>query len=85
MNKHSLPLLLLLTCAGTLGGCYAEGNSEFLAKGETKLFLSLSACEEEATAVYSTGGSVYSGFECRGKFLMFTTETRSYGSGKRIR
>lgn len=71
--------------ASALAGCYADGNSEFLAKGETKWFLTISACEREATATYTSGGVVYSGFECRSRFAGFIVETRAYENGRRVR
>ena len=81
MRRHALIAALALG----ISSCYAEGNSEFLSAGETRYFLTLSACEEEATSTYLDGGAVYSGFECRRKLGAFLVETRSYYNGKRTR
>ena len=66
-------------------GCYAEGNSEFLWTGDQKYFPTLGACEREATSTYQKGGRVFSGFECRRRFLWFLLDTKKYYDGKRIR
>ena len=44
-------------------GCTAEGHSQFLGKGETRYFLTMSACEKEALSEYEGGGRKYSGYE----------------------
>jgi hypothetical protein len=80
---RSATLAVLL--ASVLSGCYADGNSRYLAAGETRLFLTMAACEKEATATYTSGGPVYSGFQCRSRFVGFLVETRDYEEGKRIR
>ena len=77
--------VLAAMLASVLAGCYADGNSQLLAKGERKWFLTMSACEREAMATYTSGGGVYSGFECRSRFAGFILETRAYENGKRIR
>lgn len=77
--------LLAAVLVPGLTGCYADGNSQFLARGETRWFLTMSACEREATAVYTSDGPVYSGFECRRRFAGFIIETRTYENGKRVR
>ena len=75
--------LLSITAVALLAtACYAEGNSEFLTSGETRYFLTMGACEEEATSTYQEAGSVYSGFECRKKLAWFLVETRRYYNGK---
>ncbi len=66
------------------GGCYTEGNSHFLASGKTEYFLTMDRCSEEAQARYSDGQSKYSGYECRGKFLIFTLEKRDFFNGRII-
>ena len=77
--------LALISASALFLGCYAEGNSEFLAASDKKHFLTIGACEREATSAYREGGSAYSGFECRRKLLWFLVETRKYYDGKRIR
>jgi hypothetical protein len=60
-------------------GCTAEGNSQFLNKGETKYFLTMSACEEEALKENKDGGRKYSGFECRKMlFGIFQLDSKTY-------
>ena len=60
-------------------GCSAEGNSQLLGNGETKYFLTMSACEKEALSEYDGGGEKYSGFECRKMFIgMFQLETKTF-------
>lgn len=63
-------------------GCWTEGNSHFIGRGETKRFLTMSRCVQEATSRYPDGNPRYSGYECRGKSLFFTTEKRDYASGR---
>lgn len=70
--------------AALLSGCYAEGRSHFLASGDTEYFLTMGRCEQEAKAKYADGQPKYSGYECRGKFLWFTTEKRDYYEGKLV-
>lgn len=78
-------IALAATMASALVGCYADGNSQFLAKGKTKWFLTMSACQREATATYTSGGVIYSGFECHSRFAGFIVETRAYENGRRVR
>ena len=60
-------------------GCTAEGNSQFLEKGETKYFLYMSSCEEEALSEHESGGRKYSGFECRKMlFGIFQLESKTF-------
>lgn len=75
-------LLAYILVLAMLSGCYAEGNSHFLASGETEYFLTMSRCEQEAKAKYEDSQPKYSGYECRGKFLWFTTQKRGYYDGK---
>ena len=53
----------------TTAGCTAEGNSQFIGKGETRFFLTMKACEKEATSEHEGGGKKYSGYECRKMLL----------------
>ena len=80
IRRSAVPLLL----AGLLSGCYAEGNSHFLSSGAREYFLTLSRCEEEAKAAYTSGQAKYSGYECRSKLLWFTTQKRDYHEGKLV-
>lgn len=66
------------------GGCYSQGNSHFLSLGENEYFLTMGHCEKEAMARRSDGSAKYSGYECRKKFLWFTTEKRDFQEGKLI-
>ena len=59
-----------------------EGQSYFLADGETQYFLSMSRCQREASSMFSEGGYRYSGYRCRRKFLWFTLEAQEFYSGK---
>lgn len=65
-----------------LAGCYAEGNSHFLASGEAEYFLTMERCAEEAKTKHSDDSPKYSGYECRGKVLWFTTGRRDFYEGK---
>jgi hypothetical protein len=78
-------VLLAVVLGTVLGGCYADGNAQFLAEGPTRWYLTLAACEREATARYASGGPVYGGFECRRRVAGFIVETRTYYDGARIR
>jgi hypothetical protein len=78
-------LLLAVALGGVLAGCYADGTPHFLGEGETRWYLTMAGCEREATARYTSGGPVYSGFECRSRFVGFIVETRGYEDGARIR
>ena len=81
-----MKIFLLLVGCGTifffLFGCYTEGNSHFLASGNTEYFLTMKRCEDEAKTKYSDGSAKYSGYECRQKFLWFTLKKRDYYEGK---
>ena len=70
-----IAFIALLVCAG----CTAEGNSEYLGKGETRYFLTMSSCEKEALSEHEGGGKKYAGYECR-KMLMglFQLESKTY-------
>lgn len=72
----------LLVISLLAASCWTEGNSYFLADGETERFLTMNRCEREATAKHPEGTSKYSGYECRGKFLGLTTTKRDYYNGK---
>jgi len=85
MRLRFLPRLFVIFAPLALSGCYADGNSEFLSKGEVKRFLTMSACEKEAKARYHSGGPVYGGFECRYRVAGFILETRGYENGERVR
>lgn len=78
------PLFACILSAALLNGCYSEGNSRSLASGEPEFFLTMSRCEKEAIAKHANGLPKYSGYECRGKFLWFTTEIRNYYEGKLV-
>ena len=65
-----------------LVGCYAEGNSHFLASGDTEYFLTMKRCEEEAKTKYSDGSLKYSGYDCQRKVLWLTIEKRDDYEGK---
>ena len=68
---------LIIVC--TVQGCTAEGNSQFIGKGQNIYFLTMSACEKEALSEYQAGGKKYSGFECRKMFLgLFQLESKDY-------
>lgn len=72
-------ILIVLFIIVIASGCTAEGNSQFLSKGETKYFLSMSTCEKEALSQHSDGGRKYSGFECRKMlFGIFLLESKTY-------
>lgn len=77
MKSHVVVVL-----AALLSGCYAEGNSFFLATGETETFLTMGHCESEAQAKHEDGSARYSGYECRYKFLGFTLRKKRYSNGK---
>ena len=72
--------ITIIACIAILiSGCTAEGNSEFLSKGETKYFLTMKTCEDEALSEYESGGKKYSGFECRKMlFGVFQLESKTY-------
>lgn len=72
----------IVAVSALMSGCYAQGNSHFLSSGEIENFLTMGRCEDEAKAKYIDGSSKYSGYECRGKFLWFTTTKRSFYDGK---
>jgi hypothetical protein len=78
------PPLTLLLFTLLLTACYAEGNSYYLSSGETEYFLTMNRCEKEAIAKYTNGEPMYSGYECRFKFLWFTTQKSQYYAGKLI-
>jgi len=70
---------ILLVAAAFVSACTAEGNSQFLSKGETTYFLSMSGCETEALSEHEGGGRRYSGYECRKMFLgIFQLESKTY-------
>ena len=71
----------LLFVLPLIAGCYAEGESRFISSGETRQYISLGACEAEATATFSGGGPVYSGFECRSMFLWMVRTVTRYTEG----
>lgn len=71
--------IVILFLSSLISSCTAEGNSIFLTKGETKYFLTMSACEKEAIATFEDGARKYNAFECRKMFLgIFQLESRSY-------
>jgi len=71
--------LFALIASLVVGGCSAEGNSFFLGRGETRHFLTMKSCEEEALSEYLGGGKKYSGYECRKMFLgIFLLESKTY-------
>lgn len=77
-RKSFLNCLLLFVLIVFLG-CSAAGNSQFLAKGKTVHFLTMSACEKEALSEYEGGGRKYSGYECRKMLLgLFQLESKTY-------
>lgn len=70
---------ITISIAILISGCTAEGNSQFLAKGETKYFLAMKDCEKEALSHYDDGGRKYTGFECRKMLLgIFQLESKTY-------
>ena len=74
-----MAVTVLLIVSVVISACTAEGNSQFIGKGETRYFLSMSACEREAVSEYEGGGRKYSGFECRQMFLgLFQLESKTY-------
>ena len=73
---------VVVVLAALLSGYYAEGNSFFLATGETETFLTMGRCEREAQSKHEDGGVRYSGYECRYKLLLFTLEKKRYSNGK---
>ncbi len=67
-----------------LSGCYAEGESVFITRGETHRYASMKACDEVATARYPGGGPVYSGFECRSIVFGTVSTVVRYHEGSKI-
>jgi len=65
MKSHVMVVLAVL-----VSGCYAEGNSFFLATGETETFLTMDRCEREAQSKHQDGRARYSGYECRYKLRL---------------
>lgn len=66
-----------------LSGCYAEGESVFIGRGDTRRYASMEVCDEVATSRYPGGGPVYSGFECRSvRFGKVRTVVRYHEGGK---
>jgi hypothetical protein len=64
-----------------LVGCTAEGNSQYLGKGETQYYLNMRTCEKEAQSEYTSGGRKYSGYECRKMlFGIFQLESKTFDS-----
>jgi len=79
----SIPrILATVLIIGLLSGCYAEGNSHFLASSEIEKFASLGACEAKASSRHTDGTPRYSGYICRSKILGLTLEERRYSDGK---
>lgn len=74
--------LSLLAGFMATSGCYAEGNSHFLADGETERFLTIRRCEAAATSAYQDGSPRYSGYICKEKLFLFTLQERRFESGK---
>ena len=74
---------VVLAAAVVLSGCYAEGESFLIARGETQRYASMRACEAVAMARYPDGGPVYSGFECRSMILGSVRSTVRYHNGVR--
>ncbi len=71
--------LFVLLVLFNSGGCTAEGNSQFIGKGETRFFLTMKACENEAMSEYEGGGKKYSGYECRKMFLgIYQLDSKTY-------
>ena len=67
-----------------LSGCYAEGESVFIGRGETRRYSSMDVCDEVATARYPDGGPVYSGFECRSMMFGKIRAVVRYHEGNKI-
>lgn len=82
MKIIKIRIVIITLILISLSSCYTEGNSFFLGKGEVEYFLSMKACEKEATAKWTDGKSKYSGYECRSKFLIFTLEKKEFYEGK---
>ena len=69
----------LLLATLSISGCWAEGNSYFLSKGDSETFISMRVCEKEAKSGH------YSGYECRAIVLgMRYGETQRYYEGKLV-
>ena len=81
MNRKLIPILAAL---GLLAGCYAEGNSSYVADGQTRRFTSLAACEDEATASYGRGQPIYVNYECRAIRFGMIADVRRYSGGRRV-
>jgi hypothetical protein len=72
-------IIVTFVIALLFAGCTAEGNSQFLTKGETHYFLTMSAREKEALSEYGSGGKKYGGYECRKMLLgIFQLESKTY-------
>lgn len=74
-----LKTIAIFPAALLLAACTAEGNSQYLSKGETRYFITMSACKEEALSEYESGGRKYAGYECRKMlFGIFQLEAKTY-------
>jgi hypothetical protein len=77
--------IMIIASLLLVGGCTAEGNSYFLASGQTTRFISLAACKTEAQSKHADGSPRYAGFECRELLLdTWALNVVRYENGKAL-